>query len=120
MLKIAEIRKEKGLTQKQLAEKLKIYQSNMSNWENGITEPDIQSLIKIADILDVHIDELVGRELVDFKNEVEKRKELRPSNLKLVEACSVLNDMGVASLMGYLTRMIEEHPEYLVPSARRQ
>lgn len=62
MLKIAEIRKERGITQKNLADKLHIYQSNMSNWENEVTEPDIKSLVKLADVLNVTIDELVGRE----------------------------------------------------------
>ncbi len=61
MLKIAETRKDRGVTQKQLAEKLGIYQSNMSNWENGVTEPDMQSLVRLADILEVSTDYLLGR-----------------------------------------------------------
>lgn len=53
--------KDKGMTQQILADKLKTTQQTISRYCNGKNEPDIQTLINIADTFDVSIDELVGR-----------------------------------------------------------
>ena len=53
------IRKKNNLTQDELAEKLSVTRQAVSNWENGKTEPDIETLTKIAQIFDISIDELV-------------------------------------------------------------
>lgn len=50
-----------GKTQSELAEMLGGKKSLVSNYENGYSTPDIFMLIKIADIFDVSLDELVGR-----------------------------------------------------------
>lgn len=55
------LRKQCKMKQAQLAEMLSTSQRNVSYWENGETQPDIDTLIKIADIFDVTLDELVGR-----------------------------------------------------------
>lgn len=52
-------RKKLGITQEQLAEKINVTRQAVSNWENGKTEPDIETLTKIAQIFDISIDELV-------------------------------------------------------------
>jgi len=61
-LQIKEFREEMHLTQRELAEKVGNVQRNVSNWENGVSEPDCQSIIKLAKVLDVTIDELFGLE----------------------------------------------------------
>ena len=55
-------RKELGLTQGQLAEKLNGKKSLISNYENGYSTPDIFTLCKLADIFDITLDELVEYE----------------------------------------------------------
>lgn len=50
------------LTQEQLANKLNAKKSLISNYENGYSTPDIYTLIKLADIFDISLDDLVGRE----------------------------------------------------------
>lgn len=64
MTKISEnmkaARNKLGITQEELAEKLSVTRQAVSNWENGKTEPDIETLTKIAQIFDISIDELVG------------------------------------------------------------
>jgi transcriptional regulator with XRE-family HTH domain len=54
-------RKSLGLTQEELANRLGGKKSLVSNYENGYSVPDIFTLIKLADIFDVTLDELVGR-----------------------------------------------------------
>ena len=58
---IQKLRKERGMTQNELAEKLFISYQAVSQWENGNTKPDIELLPKLAEIFDVSIDELFGR-----------------------------------------------------------
>lgn len=59
--KIAEMRKEKGLSQRQLALKIGTSQANLSRWEKGLNEPSIIECWKIADFFDVSIDVVCGR-----------------------------------------------------------
>lgn len=53
------LRQEKGLTQKDLAEKIGVKQSVISDYERNIIYPTIERLIKIATVLNVKLDELI-------------------------------------------------------------
>ena len=54
------VRKNSGYTQKQVADKLGVVESCYANWEQGRTEPSIESLRKLSLILDVTVDELIN------------------------------------------------------------
>lgn len=54
------LRKEKGYTQSSLAKELNVSQNAVYNWENKKCEPSIDMLKRIASILDVSIDNLMG------------------------------------------------------------
>ena len=49
--KIRQARREKGLTQEQLAQTLFVSRQTVSNWENGKTEPDYQTLVRLSELL---------------------------------------------------------------------
>ena len=53
------IRNSCGLSQKDVAEKLKICQSNISDWENDISRPNYEKLIELAKIYDVSLYEIL-------------------------------------------------------------
>ena len=57
------IRIEKKLTQKQVALKLGVVESCYANWEQGRTEPSIETLRKLGEIFNVSIDELLNGNL---------------------------------------------------------
>jgi Predicted transcriptional regulators len=59
-LKIAELRKEKGIGQQDLADVLGVSFQSVSKWETGITMPDITLLPDIAAYFNVSVDELLG------------------------------------------------------------
>ena len=65
-IKIAEnirfFRKQAGLTQEELAARFGSRKTLISNYEIGRNTPDIETLWELADIFDITIDELVGRE----------------------------------------------------------
>lgn len=59
------LRKKSGMTQAELAKKMHIQQYNISDYEIGRIEPNIQTLVKFADVFNVSIDFLVGRKTKD-------------------------------------------------------
>lgn len=59
--RLKELRIEKGFSRQQLADRLFVSVRLISYWENGLRECDFEMLIKIADLLDVSIDYLIGR-----------------------------------------------------------
>ena len=57
--KLRELRKEKGLTQKQVAILLNVVESCYANWEQGRTEPSISMLKALCNIFEISADELL-------------------------------------------------------------
>lgn len=57
---VSTLRKEKGMTQKQLADMLSITDKAVSKWERDIAWPDTQTIPKLAEILGVSVEELMN------------------------------------------------------------
>jgi transcriptional regulator with XRE-family HTH domain len=57
--KIKVMRIKRGLTQKQLADRLGVKQQNVSDWERGERSPSVKNLKKLADVLNCRIDDLI-------------------------------------------------------------
>ena len=60
-MRLREIRKQHNITMKKLGELIGVTESAISMYENGKREPDLQTLCKLADALNVTTDELLGR-----------------------------------------------------------
>jgi transcriptional regulator with XRE-family HTH domain len=74
--KLQELRKQKGLTQEELAEKLYVSRTAISKWESGRGYPNIDSLKEIAKFFSVTVDELLSpNEVLTIAVEDGKRKE---------------------------------------------
>lgn len=56
---ISSLRKDKGMTQLQLANLMNVTDKAVSKWERDISCPDINSLPKLAEVLDISVDDLV-------------------------------------------------------------
>ena len=63
--RLARLRKQKGLTQDEIADKIGISPQAVSKWENDISSPDITIILSLSDILDVSTDELLGKDVID-------------------------------------------------------
>ena len=72
---IAGCRKEKGLTQAQLAEKLNITDRAVSKWETGKCMPDSSIMLELCNILDVTVNELLTGERIEMNHYEEKVNE---------------------------------------------
>ena len=74
--KLQELRKQKGLTQEELSEKLSVSRTAISKWESGRGYPNIESLKAIAKLFSVTVDELLSTdEMLTIAEEDSKRKE---------------------------------------------
>lgn len=81
------LRKELGMTQQDIADKVGITFQSVSKWEQDINLPDVNMLTKLSDILNVTIDELLGK-----KKEVEvSTKDIKDLILKI----KVIGDVKV-------------------------
>lgn len=89
---ISSLRKEKGMTQSELAEKMNVTDKAVSKWERDLSCPDINTISKLADVLEVSVDELLQA----------KKKEYSDTKLKdLINLIfkSVAVAMGVAVIV---------------------
>ena len=72
---ILNCRKEKGLTQEQLAEKLGVTSKSISRWENGNTMPDYSVLKDLCNELDINVNELLSGEKIKGNDYMNKSEE---------------------------------------------
>ena len=72
---ISELRKEKNMTQEQLADKLGISNKSISRWENGKTMPDYSLLNDICNEFNITINELLSGERIEKENYISKAEE---------------------------------------------
>ena len=68
---LKKLRKRANLSQQELAQLLNVNQYNISFWEIGRSEPNIEQLIKLSEILNVPTDYLLGKNIIPISNEQE-------------------------------------------------
>ncbi|WP_294562050.1 helix-turn-helix transcriptional regulator [uncultured Traorella sp.] len=59
------IRKQKGLSQEELAIRLHVVRQTISKWEKGLSVPDSDMLIRLAEIFEVNVSDLLGEKIED-------------------------------------------------------
>ena len=66
---LKQLRKSRGLSQEEWAIRLNVVRQTISKWEKGISVPDADMLIKIADIFEVNVSELLGAKIEEKKEQ---------------------------------------------------
>lgn len=116
MENLKQIRKQRKMTQQEIASKLNVTQSTYSGYESGKYEPSIEMLIKISQILQISIDKIVNNSTENFSIDIsdlnEPEKELIFYYVKAIKnaSWSELNNMYNEMVQNKLYE--EEHPEY--------
>ena len=108
--KLRQIRLNNHQTQKEIATKLKISRSTYNNYEQGVAEPDITTLKKIADIYHTTTDNIVDHEVPYLLD----KSTLTPEQREIVELVPQLNYEECKLLLAYLAGIrkgIEERNE---------
>ena len=95
---LKKIRTEKKLTQDALAEKLHVTRQAISNWENDKTKPDIESLERLAEVLEVDIEELIYGEKKSVIISQDKTKQKNRIKVTLAVIGSIFVASGLAIL----------------------
>ena len=94
---IAFLRKQKGLTQEELANALGVTNQSVSKWESAQCCPDIQLLPDIAELFDVSVDELIGYKATDGLGDICLR--IKDYFLALPERAAFEDAYRIAALM---------------------
>ena len=103
------LRREKGITQEQLAEELGVSSRTISRWETGNNMPDLSLLVEVAEYFDVSIPEIIKgeRKSEDMKEEVKEVAEIMSDYAKaekeqLVKSIRNMSFMGFTALLIYM------------------
>ena len=103
---IAELRKQHGMTQLELAEKMGVTDKAVSKWERDLSCPDINSIPNLAEILDVSVEELmqIKKEAETPVSKVAEIMEIAPKAVAMamgiaVTVLTILNALDVKSGM---------------------
>ena len=104
------LRKEKNLTQEQLAEQLGVSNRTVSRWETGSNMPDISLLTEISEFYDVSIPELIygERKSENMREEVKEVAETMSDYAKAEKENMVksIRDMSIIGLIALITYMV--------------
>lgn len=101
MLNLKEIRKQNGTTQVSLAKFLGIDQTTYSGYETGKSNPDINTLIKIANYFNISLDYLCGRQnkSLIFADSLSKNKK------ELINLIKDLDDDSTLIALGFVAKL---------------
>lgn len=103
--KLQKLRKDKGLSQEQLAELLDVSRQSVSKWESGQTYPEINKLIILSDLFKITLDDLVKdkntgfAEIKDDKSEDDEDEDKEDE----IESSLILGGWIVGIAIGYIT-----------------
>ncbi len=92
---IAALRKEHGMTQLELAEKMGVTDKAVSKWERDLSCPDVNTLPKLAEVFGISVDELMQ---VKTEAQQEKKMSITPMVHLILKAVALAMGVGVAAL----------------------
>ena len=111
---IAEERKRKGFTQKQLSEKLGISDKTVSKWERGNGFPEVSLLLPLCDELDITVNELLSGERV---SEEDYRKKAEENMVNLVKEAQESKKKIILSAMVAILVILASVPLFVLSGA---
>ncbi len=99
---LSKLRKQNGMSQEDLAEKLGISRQAISKWESGYSYPDLETVIKLSEIFNVSTDEL----LKDSKEE--KNEQASPRiTYKKIAYISTLTFLALMFICGIVMQIVQ-------------
>ena len=118
---LKQLRKEKNLTQEQLAETLNVSGRTVSRWETGSNMPDLSILVELADYYDVDIREIINGE----RKSEEMKEEVKETAKSLSDYADAINEknrkravwLSVFALIGLLIFTVIDMLELNTPDS---
>ena len=99
---ICELRKEKNLSQYQLADMIPISRQGVSKWERGVTTPDPQTLLKLSEIFGVTINELLNGERLPKNTLEETTLTIIDENIKTTQKIQRISIISITIIVALL------------------
>lgn len=111
MNNMRELRKKKKLTMKQLGQMVGVSESTISLYENGKHEPDILTMIRIADALETTVDHLLGKE-PEKKQKAEEQQAPKTIEARIVSGgMDKLPEEQRQQVLAVVRAMFANHPD---------
>ena len=112
---LRELRKEKELTQEQLAEKFGVSSRSVSRWENGNTMPELGILVELADYYEVDIKEIIdGERKSEIMKTEEKETMQKVADYAEAEKKSVVKRKCIVTFIGTMVFALSIMVGYIV------
>ena len=109
MLKnLRKLREEKGISQKQLGDVIRVSQQSVNKYENHSVEPDISTMTAIADYFCVSLDYLVGRTQIKSPAKITSRCDLTSEEQIFIEKYRSLNEKQKESIAIIIENYIQK------------
>lgn len=106
---LKELRKEKGITQEEFAEKMKVSARTVSRWETAMNMPDISLLVEISEFYNVSISEIINGERKNEKmNREVKETALKVSDYSKMTLKKRLFRLSIIALAGMIVFVVIE------------
>lgn len=106
---IKELRKEKNITQNQLATAIGVSRSSVAMWETNNTQPDFDLIKKLADYFGVSIDYILGYEIKP--TEQKENLELTSQEKVVIEKLKKLSNNNLQKVLGYIDGLLSAQEE---------
>lgn len=100
---VAALRKEKGMTQLELAEKMGVTDKAVSKWERDLSFPDVSSIPRLAELFDISVDQLMQVR----KYEGQESKHSKIAHILNLSLKAVALAMGISALVLSLMNGVE-------------
>jgi len=91
---LKQLRKKAGISQQALAEKIGVSQQSINKYENHNIEPDIQTLVRLADFFNTSVDYLVGHTEIEHPIEPVSPYDLNQTEAKIIDNYRVISAKG--------------------------
>lgn len=104
-MRLRELRESKGIFQKHIAEAIYTSKNTISNWEKGVSEPNIEFLIKLADFFQCTVDYLIGRE--NDMGIINANANLTNYQNELLEKAAKLSVADQNKVLGYIQALMK-------------
>lgn len=98
------LRSQKGISQQYLADRLKLDRSTISRWENNEMDATVENAIQVADILQVSIDDMIGRDLT-----IENNRKLDQLDILYSKTKDILSDDDRATMEFIMQKTIDNY-----------
>ena len=96
---LKKLREKAGISQKHLAESIGVSQQSINKYENHNIEPDIDTMIRIADYFNTSVDYLIGHTDLRRKIEVMHSYDLTPQESQLIDRYRTLSEKQKACIV---------------------